>query len=49
MSPERAFLIWLSTRQFMVVKKHRPEMRAHLVKALQASEAPVRTVGKAAA
>lgn len=38
MSPERAFLIWFSTRQFMVVKKHRAEVRAHLVKAIQASE-----------
>jgi hypothetical protein len=39
MTPERAFLVWLSTRQFMIVKKHRDELRAHLVKALQASEA----------
>ncbi len=39
-SPEREFLIWFSTRQFMVVSKHRAEVRAHLVKALKASEVP---------
>lgn len=39
MTPERAFLIWFSTRQFMVAKKHRAEIRAHLVAALQTSEA----------
>ena len=39
MSPERAFLIWFSTRQGWIVRKHRDEVRAHLVKAIRASEA----------
>jgi hypothetical protein len=34
MTAERDFLVWFATKQFMVVKKHRPEVRAHLVKAL---------------
>lgn len=38
MTPERAFLLWLSTRQYMVVRKYRDEVRAHLVKAIKASE-----------
>jgi hypothetical protein len=36
MTPERAFLLWFNDRQFMVVKKHRPEVRAHILKALKA-------------
>lgn len=37
MTPERAFMLWLSSHSYMIVKKYRPEVRAHLVKALQAS------------
>lgn len=39
MTPERAFILWFADKQFMVVKKHRPEVRAHIVKALAASDA----------
>lgn len=38
MSPERAFLIWFSSRPYMIVRKHRDEVRARLVAALKASE-----------
>lgn len=34
MSPERTFLIWLSERPWLFVRKHRAEARAHLLKAL---------------
>jgi hypothetical protein len=37
-SPEREFLVWFSTRQFMIVRKHRDEVRAHLMKALRSEE-----------
>ena len=33
MTPERAFLIWLSTRPWLFVRKHRAEVRAHIMKA----------------
>lgn len=42
-TPERDFLLWLSTREFMVVKKHRAEVRTHLVKALASSPNEQRT------
>lgn len=32
--PEREFIIWFSTRQHMVAKRYRLEVRAHMVKAL---------------
>lgn len=37
MSRERDFLLWLSSHSYMIVKKHRDEVRAHLVAALKAS------------
>ena len=35
MTPERAFMLWMNDHLYMVVKRYRPEVRAHALKALK--------------
>ena len=37
MTPERAFMLWMNDHLYMVVKRYRPEVRAHALKALKAA------------
>jgi len=36
MTPERIFLKWLNDHSYMIVKRYRAEVRAHIMKALNA-------------